>query len=267
MLDILKAVILGIVEGLTEFLPISSTGHLIIINQWITFGESFTKTFDIVIQLGAILSVVVYFWDRLFPFGAGKTPEKQREIFHLWALTVVGVLPAVVLGVLLDDFIESRLFNPVVVAVMLVIGGIVFIVVERTERNSRVLKVTDLTYRTAFFIGIIQCLAMIPGTSRSAATIIGAMFLGATRVVAAEYSFFLAIPTMVGATAYSLLTADIIFSGREYMILAVGFVVSFIVAWFVIKRFLSYVSSHTFMPFAYYRIVLGVLVLGYSLMF
>ncbi len=263
MINIIKAIILGIVEGLTEFLPVSSTGHLIIINEWLSFSESFTITFDIVIQLGAILAVVVIFWDRLFPFG--KPKEEMNKIFRLWFLTIVGVLPAVILGLLFDDIIEQYLFNPIVVAIMLIIGGIVFFIVEDKAKKSTVCDVGELTYKKAFFIGLIQCLAMIPGTSRSASTIIGGMFLGLTRVVAAEFSFFLAIPTMVGATGYSLLKTSFSLSYSEFIILGVGFVVSFLVALVVIKLFLDYVKKNTFKVFGYYRIVLGVLVLSYFL--
>lgn len=263
MIDIIKAIILGIVEGLTEFLPVSSTGHLIIINEWLSFSESFTITFDIVIQLGAILAVVVLFWDRLFPFG--KPKAEQNKIFRLWILTIIGVFPAVVLGLLFDDIIEEYLFNPIVVAVMLIIGGIVFFVVEDKAKKSTVNDVADITYKKALFIGMIQCLAMIPGTSRSASTIIGAMFLGLSRVVAAEFSFFLAIPTMIGATGYSLLKTSFSLSSWEFVVLGVGFVVSFVVALVVIRLFLDYVKKNTFKVFGYYRIVLGVLVLSYFL--
>ncbi len=263
MIDIIKAIILGIVEGLTEFLPVSSTGHLIIINEWLSFSESFTITFDIVIQLGAILAVVVLFWNKLFPFG--KEKSERDKIFRLWLLTIVGVLPAVVLGLLFDDIIEQYLFNPIVVATMLIIGGVVFFIVEDKAKKITISDVSELTYKKAFFIGLIQCLAMVPGTSRSASTIIGGMFLGFTRVVAAEFSFFLAIPTMVGATGYSLLKTSFSLSVSEFVILGVGFVVSFIVALIVIRLFLDYIKKNTFKVFGYYRIVLGVLVLSYFL--
>ncbi len=265
MIDIIKAIILGIVEGLTEFLPVSSTGHLIIINEWLSFSEQFTITFDIVIQLGAILAVIVLFWDRLYPFN--KPKEKRDKIFRLWILTVIGVLPAVFFGVLFDDIIEKYLFNPLVVAVMLIIGGIVFFVVEKFDRKSEITNVDKLTYKKAFFIGLIQCLAMIPGTSRSASTIIGGMFLGLSRVVAAEFSFFLAIPTMIGATGYSLFKTSFALTGSEFVVLLVGFVISFIVALFVIKLFLDYVKKHDFKVFGYYRIILGVVVIAYFTLF
>ncbi len=263
IIDIIKAIILGIVEGLTEFLPVSSTGHLIIINEWLSFSESFTTTFDIVIQLGAILAVVVLFFNRLWPFN--KEKDEMMKVFRLWGLAVVGVLPAVFFGVLFDDIIEQYLFNPIVVAIMLIVGGIVFFVVEGRHEEVKITEVGELSFKTAFFIGLIQCLAMVPGTSRSASTIIGGMFLGLSRVVAAEFSFFLAIPTMVGATGYSLLKASFGFGMNEVVILAVGFIVSFIVALFVIKVFLDYVKKHDFKVFGYYRIGLGVMVLLYFL--
>ncbi len=261
MIDIIKAIILGIVEGLTEFLPVSSTGHLIIINEWLTFSPQFTITFDIVIQLGAIIAVVVIFFDRLNPFG--KAEDERKKIIKVWSLTIVGVLPAVVLGLLFDDFIEERLFNPIVVAIMLIIGGIVFLLIEKKEKKIKFDDVSQISYKQAFYIGLIQCLAMIPGTSRSASTIIGGMLLGLNRLAAATFSFFLAIPTMFGATFYSLLKVDYEFGANEIVVLAVGFFVSFVVALGVIKVFLSYISKNNFIPFGYYRIVVGVIVFVY----
>jgi undecaprenyl-diphosphatase len=268
--DLLKSIILGIVEGITEFLPISSTGHLIIVNQWISFDADFTKLFDIVIQLGAILSVVVFFWNRLWPFGKDK--EKNKEIWSIWSKTIVGVLPAIVIGALLANKIEEKFFNPLTVAVMLIAGGAVLIWLESRKTGtvplsdskrglSPFFSVKDMTYRTAVYIGLFQCLAMIPGTSRSAATIIGAMLLGASRVVAAEFSFFLAIPTMVAASAYSLLKYKSHITGAETALLAVGFIVSFVVALAVIKFFMNYIQKHSFKNFGIYRIALGALVL------
>jgi len=254
-----KAAILGIVEGVTEFLPISSTGHLIIVNQWISFDADFTKLFDIVIQLGAILSVVVFFWNRLWPFT--KDATKNKEIWSVWYKAVVGVLPAIVIGALLANKIEEKLFNPLTVAVMLIVGGIVLIWLESRKKEATINSIKAIGYKTALGIGLIQCLAMIPGTSRSAATIIGAMLLGASRVVAAEFSFFLAIPTMVAASAYSLLKFKSHITGSETAILAVGFIVSFVVALAVIKFFMNYIRKHSFKNFGTYRIILGALVL------
>lgn len=259
-LEIVKAAILGIVEGVTEFLPISSTGHLIIVNQWLSFDESFTKLFDVVIQLGAILSVVVFFWNRLWPFGKDK--ENNKEIWSTWFKVVAAVIPALLLGALFADIIEEKLFNPLTVAIMLIIGGAVLIWLEGRKKGlSPFLSIKDLSYRTAVCIGLFQCLAMVPGTSRSAATIIGAILLGASRVVAAEFSFFLAIPTMVAASSYSLLKYDGALSTQALVVLAVGFVVSFLVALAVIKFLMNYIQKNSFKNFGIYRLVLGVLII------
>ena len=260
--DFISALILGIVEGITEFLPISSTGHLIIVNQFIGFTGQFTNMFDVVIQLGAILAVVVYFRQRLIPFGHNNSSTNHR-IFDLWKKTIIGVIPALGIGFLVGDYIEELLFNTTVVAIALIVGGLVLVYLENRKPSFRITSIEHLSYQTAFLIGLIQCLAMIPGTSRSAATIIGAMLLGASRVVAAEFSFFLAIPTMAAASSYSLLKNGMLLSSHELLVVVSGFVVSFIVAWVVIAGFMNYVSKRDFKPFAYYRIVLGILVLTY----
>lgn len=257
MFDMGKAIVLGIVEGITEFLPVSSTGHLIIVNQWLSFSETFTRMFDVVIQLGAILAVVVYFWDRLWPFGA----DDKGAVFDIWKKTFVAVLPALVLGKLFGDIIEERLFNPSTVALMLVVGGIALIAIERKKRAGTVGSIADMSYRSALMIGFFQCLAMIPGTSRSAATIIGAMVLGTTRTLAAEFSFFLAIPTMIAASGYTLLKHGALMNAHEAGILAVGFVTAFLVAWAVIAVFMRYITKNDFAIFGYYRIALGIIVL------
>ncbi len=259
MFDFIKAAILGAVEGLTEFLPISSTGHLIIVNNWISFSESFTQMFDVVIQLGAILAVVVYFWKQLWPF---QKNADVKTVFSLWKKAIVGCLPAILLGALFGSLIEKKLFNPLTVATALIVGGIIIIVVEQKKRVSKFNSIADLKYPTILAIGFIQCLAMIPGTSRSAATIVGALLLGASRTVAAEYSFFLAIPTMVAATGYSFLKHHAALSGHEMVILAFGFVVAFMTALWVIKFFMNYVRTKSFTPFGWYRIILGIIVLG-----
>jgi len=263
MTDFLTALALGVVEGITEFLPISSTGHLILVNQWIGFPDPFEKLFDVVIQLGAILAVVVYFWNRLWPFGKLPAAEK-KDRWVLWSKVLVAVLPAVVLGFLFDDFIEARLFKPVVVAVALVVWGVVIILVERFRkpRAGEIVKANGIGYGTAILIGCVQCLAMVPGTSRSAATIIGALLLGCSRVAASEFSFFLAIPTMVGASALSLLKGGAAMTGHQAAVLAVGFVTAFAVALVVIRLFMSFISSHKFTAFGVYRIVLGLAVVG-----
>lgn len=263
MSEIIKAVILGIVEGLTEFLPVSSTGHLIIVNEFVDFTGSFAKMFDIVIQLGAILSVVVYFWRKLLPFAKSKTALERAETWDIWKKTIVGVLPAILIGATLGKHIEEKLFNPVIVALGLLIGGIILIFIERRKTQGKITSIAQLSYKTAFFIGLIQCLAMIPGTSRSAATIIGAMLLGTSRLVAAEFSFFLAIPTMLAASAYSLLKTGLTLNTAQLQVLIVGFVVSFLVAWLVITGFMKFIVKKDFKPFGYYRILLGTLILLY----
>jgi undecaprenyl-diphosphatase len=252
--DIFVSIILGIVEALTEFLPISSTGHLILVNQFLNFSqnidEQFTYTFDVVIQLGAILAVVVYFFKRF-------------NNIELWKKIIYAVIPALIIGFLLSDIIEDLLFNPYIVAVALIIGGIIILVIESKKNIDKIDQVEKINYKKALLIGLIQCLAMIPGTSRSAATIIGGRLLGASRLAAAEFSFFLAIPTMIAASGYSLLKSSSSFTSTEYIILAVGFIVSFLGALLVIKFFLQYITKHDFKIFGYYRIVLGIIVLIY----
>jgi undecaprenyl-diphosphatase len=261
--SIIKAIILGIVEGITEFLPISSTGHLILVNQWVGFSEPFTTMFDILIQLGAILAVVVYFWRRLWPFDKGQS---QQPAIAIWSKMVVGVIPAIVLGASLGNIIEEKLFNPWVVGIALLIGGIILIYIEKKQSNYRFTSVYQIPIKTAFYIGVVQCLSMIPGTSRSAATIIGAMLLGASRAVAVEFSFFLAIPTMVAASGYSLLKHGSTMTTAEFVILATGFITAFLTALVVIRFFVNYIQRHDLKPFGYYRIVLGVLIFIFFLM-
>ena len=263
ILGAVKAAVLGIMEGFTEFLPISSTGHLILVNQWISFNKDFTLLFDIVIQLGAILAVVVFFWKRLWPFT--KDQSKNKEILSIWYKTIVGVLPAIVLGALFASKIEEKLFNPWTVAVALLVGGIIILIVEKVAKSPKITSISTLSYKTVFFIGLIQCLSMVPGTSRSAATIIGAMVFGASRVIATEFSFFLAIPTMVAASAWSLIKYHAILNTAQVSILAIGFIVSFIVALAAIKFLISYVQKNNFKIFGYYRIILGLIIIVYFL--
>ena len=260
-MEILKAVLLAVVEGITEFLPISSTGHLILVGEYLRFqdGEDFAHAFDVIIQLPAILAVVVYFWKELWPFGER---QDHRATWTLWSKIVVAFLPAAVAGVLFADLIEEKLFNSITVALALLIGGVVLVVLERGRREHRVTHMSQLGYGMALLIGCFQCLAMIPGTSRSAATIIGAMLLGASRVAAAEFSFFLAIPTMAGATAYTILKHGVHFSVPQWGLIGVGSVVSFTVAYGVIAFLMGFVKKHDFRLFGYYRIVLGAAVLA-----
>lgn len=264
-LDIIKAIILGLVEGITEFLPISSTGHLILVNEWLSFSPSFTALFDVVIQLGAILAVIIVFWKKLWPFG--KDPVKKSVTLNvlsanIWYKTMLAVVPALILGALFGDIIEATLFNSVTVALALVVGGIILILIERKQAAAPAVLTSAITYRTAFLIGLFQCLAMIPGTSRSAASIIGAMLLGASRSAAVEFSFFLAIPTILAASVYSLWKHGFVMTGNEVIVLAVGFIAAFLTAWAVIRFFLKYIQTHDFKIFGYYRIVLGVIVLS-----
>lgn len=258
-MDYIKAVILAVIEGITEFLPISSTGHMILVEEHLHLGSAdFAKAFIVMIQFPAILSVVVYFWKELWPFGRGAD---TKESISLWLKTAVAFLPAAVLGVLLNDYIEAMLENSITVALALVIGGIILIAIEHRGIGGKLATVHELSFFTAFLIGCIQCLAMIPGTSRSAATIIGAMLLGASRAAAAEFSFFLAIPTMAGATAFTVLKSGISFSAHEWALLAVGSVISFLVAYGVIAFLMNFVRRHSFAGFGWYRIALGALVL------
>jgi undecaprenyl-diphosphatase len=264
MTDFINALILGVVEGVTEFLPISSTGHLILVNQWVSFpSKDFSNMFDVVIQLGAILAVVVYFWNRLWPFGAKKTLEEKKSMWLLWAKVIVGILPLGLLGFLFNDFVEEKLFgNTLVVAAALVGWGIVIILVEtfRKPKSNEIAKANDIGFGMAVAIGFIQCLAMVPGTSRSAATIIGAMLLGCSRVAAAEFSFFLSIPTMVGVSLVSLLKHGSSMSAHDFAVLGAGFVTAFIVALVVIKFFMGFIQKHKFTAFGIYRIIIGAIV-------
>lgn len=264
MLDIIKAIILGIVEGVTEFLPISSTGHLILLNQFLSFSESFTNKFDVIIQLGAIIAVVIYFRKTLFPSREEYGHFLKSRTFDLWKKTIAGVIPALVIGAIFHDKIEELLFNPFTVAIALVIGGVILIVVEMNKKRvHKIDSIEKLTYLTAFLIGVIQCFAMIPGTSRSGATIVGALLLGCSRVIAVEFSFFLAIPTIGAATLYSIYKMGFALTAFEIVLLIVGFAVSFFVAWIVIAGFMSFISKKDFKFFGYYRIILGIIVLLY----
>jgi undecaprenyl-diphosphatase len=262
MFEFIKAIILGIVEGLTEFLPISSTGHLIIVNDWISFGKEFTQMFDVVIQLGAILAAALFFRAKLWPFGKDGI---KKDVLDTWSKSILAVVPALFLGFLLHHFIEEKLFNPITVAVALVLGGIILIVVEKKSRTEKITSIAQMSYQTAFTIGVIQCLALIPGTSRSAATIVGALLLGASRVVATEFSFFLAIPTLLAASAFTILKNGFSLTGSQFLILLTGFLTSFIVASLVISVFMKYIRNKNFVPFGYYRILLGLIVLVYSI--
>ena len=258
----LKAVLLAFVEGVTEFLPISSTAHLILIEEFLQLSDDvdFRNNFTIIIQLPAIASVLVYFWKDLWPFGASG--ERRHELFRLWTKILVAVLPVLIIGFLIHDYIEAHLFSPLPIALALFLGGVVLVFVERIKHRVTMDLVTDITFRTALAIGIFQCFAMIPGTSRSAATIIGAILLGASRPAAAEFSFFLAIPTMIAATAYSLAKSGLDFTAEQWSVLALGSIVSFVVAYGVIAAFMHYIRHHSFAVFGYYRIALALVVIA-----
>ena len=270
--ETLKAVLFGVVEGVTEWLPISSTGHLILLQEFVRLdvSDAFWEMFEVVIQLGAILAVVVLYFSRLNPFSRRKSTAEKQNTWKLWLKVIVAVLPSAVVGVLLDDWFNVHLYNYVTVAIALVVYGILFIVIERMRRNQRDLYAgaEDITYKTAFYIGCFQVLSIVPGTSRSGSTILGAMLVGVSRTAAAEFSFFLAIPTMLGASL--LKGAKFVLGGTgvssvEAAVLAVGCAVAFLVSLLVIRALVSYVRRHSFSAFGVYRIVLGALVVLYFL--
>lgn len=258
--DILKVLLLSFVEGLTEFIPVSSTGHMILVEKFIKLSENktFVDAFQIIIQLGAILSVVVYYWDKIWPFSRTISKYERSEIIMMWIKIVIAVLPAVVLGFLFDDVIEKYFFNWVNVSVMLVVYGIILIWLESgKKKKGKIKNIKDLPIPVAVGVGLFQCLAMIPGTSRSAATIIGGVLLGLDRVLATEFSFFLAIPTMMGASFLKIVKDGLSLSGYEWFLIGLGFVFSFIFAYGVIRVFMAYIKKHDFKIFGYYRIILG----------
>ncbi|WP_270235088.1 undecaprenyl-diphosphate phosphatase [Lacticaseibacillus suilingensis] len=268
MLDIIKAVIIGIVEGLTEFLPISSTGHIDLVSQLVKINQpaAFMAMFEYVIQFGAILAVVLLYFNKLNPWSPQKNHDQRQATWVLWAKVVVAVLPSVVIGLPLNDFMDEHLHKPLVVASMLILYGILFIVIENIFKNRapKISKLADLSFQTALFIGLFQALSIVPGTSRSGATILGAIILGTSRYVATEFSFFLAIPTMVGVSILKIgkfLLQGNAFTGAQRAILATGMIVSFLVAVVSIKWLLKFVQTHDFKPFGWYRIALGLVVL------
>ena len=265
MLEVLKVIILGIVQGITEWLPISSTGHLILVEQLIQLkqNEAFTNMFNVVIQFGSILAVVVIYFHKLNPFSPTKTEKQKKMTIQLWIKVVIGTIPALIGGVLLNDLIESKLSNAYVVALMLIVYGILFIVIEKRNetREPKVKRLSQLSVKTVLLIGVFQMMAMIPGTSRSGATIVGALALGVSRSVAAEFTFFLAIPVMFGASLLKIWGFGLHFSLDEAVILIVGMVVAFVVSLIVIQFLMGYIKKHDFKVFGWYRIVLGAIVL------
>ena len=272
IIEILKAVLFGIVEGITEWLPVSSTGHMILLDEFVHLkvSEEFYEMFEVVIQLGAILAVILLFFHKLNPLSPKKDIQQKKDTWQLWFKVIAAVLPSAVIGLLLDDWMDAHLYNHVVVAIALIVYGVAFIYVERVNRGRK-LKIEDvhqIDYRTAILIGCFQCLSLIPGTSRSGSTILGAILLGVGRSAGAEFSFFLAIPTMLGASALKLvkfLLSGVSAGGLEIAVLLVGCVVSFVVSLAVIKGLMEYVRKHSFAAFGVYRIALGALVLLYFL--
>ena len=271
-MELLKAVLFGIVEGVTEWLPISSTGHLILLNEFITLNvsDAFRSMFDVVIQLGAILAVIVLFFHKLNPFSPTKSEGEKKQTWQLWFKVVAAIIPSGIVGVLFDDWMEAHFHNATVVAIALIVYGVAFILVER--RNARrvggktVEDVYAIDYKTALLIGCFQCLSLIPGTSRSGSTILGAILIGVGRSAGAEFSFFMAIPTMLGASAIKglkFLLSGVSATGTEIGVLIVGCVVSFLVSLLVIRGLMEYVRKHSFSAFGVYRIILGVVVLVY----
>ena len=277
MIEILKAILFGIVEGITEWLPVSSTGHLILLDTFVHLDvtEAFYEMFQVVIQLGAILAVIVLFFKKLNPFAPSKTQEQKKDTWSLWFKVVVAVIPSAVVGLALDDWMDAHLYNYIVVSIMLVLYGVAFLFVEKwnASRKFRIQNVYEIDYRTALLMGAFQCLSLIPGTSRSGSTILGAIILGVARPAGAEFSFFMAIPTMLGASALKLLKYALeIVKGEalapnttEISVLVVGCIVAFVVSLLVIKGLMEYVRKHSFSVFGIYRIILGIVVLGYFL--
>ena len=291
MIELLKAILFGIVEGVTEWLPVSSTGHLILLNEFVTLkmSDEFNSMFDVVIQLGAILAVIVLFFHKLNPFAPSKSREEKGKTWSLWFKVIAAIIPSGVIGVLLDDWMDAHLHNGIVVSVALIVYGIAFILVEKRNTRGKYQKIAgkdgptvvfrkgdtvqdvhDIGYKTALLIGLFQCLSLIPGTSRSGSTILGALLIGVSRSAGAEFSFFMAIPTMLGASAIKglkFVLSGVSATGTEIGVLIVGCVVSFIVSLLVIKGLMEYVRRHSFSVFGVYRIVLGIVVLAYFAFF
>ena len=270
LIELLKSLLFGIVEGVTEWLPISSTGHLILLNELVRLNVSdeFWSMFEVVIQLGAILAVIVLFFHKLNPFAPSKSAGQKKETWILWLKVILSIIPSGLVGILLDDWMDAHLHTPTVVAAALIVYGIAFLFLEklRPQNASSVSQVGQISYRTALLIGCFQCLSLIPGTSRSGSTILGAILIGVGRSAGAEFSFFMAIPTMLGASAIKglkFLLSGVAATGTEIGVLIVGCVVSFVVSLLVIRGLMEYVRRHSFSAFGVYRIILGVVVLVY----
>lgn len=271
--EILKVIFLGIVEGITEWLPISSTGHMLLVDQFLRLDRSdaFKEMFFVVIQLGAILAVVLIFWNKMFPFQFRdkRSPIIKKDIFSLWFKVVVACIPGAVVTILFDDYIEAHLHTPTVIAAALIFYGVAFILIENRNKGKKpaIRKLSDITYGTALIIGLFQVLSIIPGTSRSGATIVGALLIGVSRVAAAEFTFFLAVPVMFGLSTLKIFKFGFSFTGSELLTLGLGMAVAFVVSVVVIKFLMSYIKKHDFKVFGWYRIVLGVIVLVYFTLF
>jgi len=267
IIEILKAILLGIIEGITEWLPISSTGHMILADELIKLNasEAFMEMFFVVVQLGAILAVVILYFQKLNPFSRTKSRAAQKETWELWVKVVIACLPAAIIGIPLDDKIDELFYNYLTVAITLILYGVLFIILEARNRGRKfpIRDLSELSYQTAALIGAFQVLALIPGTSRSGATILGAMLLGTSRAVAAEFSFFLAIPVMFGASALKLLKFGAAFTGTELLLLYFGMITAFLMSIAAIRFLVGYVKKRNFVAFGYYRIILGVVVLLY----
>lgn len=273
IIEIIKVIFLGIVEGITEWLPISSTGHMLLVDEFVSlnFSENFKEMFFVVIQLGAIIAVVVMFWNKMWPFQFKdkSQPKVKMDTINMWLKVVVACIPSAVLGLLFDDLLEKYFGNAVTIAIMLILYGVAFILIENwnKKRTPKVATLNEISYQTAFIIGLFQVLSMIPGTSRSGATIVGALLIGISRTAAAEFTFFLAVPTMVGASALKLFKFGLDFTGEEIFALVLGMVVAFVVSLLCIKWLMSFIKKHDFKVFGWYRIVLGIIVLVYFLAF
>ncbi len=263
MLEIIKSVILGIVEGITEWLPVSSTGHLILVNRFLGTDTGFfnSQIFLYVIQLGAILAIATIYFKKLNPFSPSKTKQEKQGTWQMWFKVIVACIPAAVAGLLFNDYMDA-ISTPVLVSVMLIVYGIAFIFIENKNRTPKINDISELDYKTALFIGLFQVLSIIPGTSRSGATILGAILVGTSRVIAAEFSFFLAIPVMFGVSFLKIVTYDYIMTESEWILLAVAMVVSYVVSLISVKFLTNFVKKHDFKPFGIYRIILGIIVIA-----
>lgn len=269
MLDIIKVIILGIVEGITEWLPVSSTGHLILVGDLLApeLSAEFMEMFNVVIQLGAIMAVVVLYFHKLNPFSPKKSQKQKMLTWQMWFKVAIASVPAAIVGLLFNDYLDALFYKPLPVAIMLIVYGVIFIIIENRNKHTKpaVTKISQLTLQMLLWIGVFQMLALIPGTSRSGATIVGALMIGVSREVAAEFTFFMAIPVMFGASLLKLIKFGFAFTGTELLLLLIGCFVSFVVSVVAIKFLMGYIKKNDFKVFGYYRIILGSLILVVSL--